>query len=157
MQIQAQTVQIPKDTIWQALPDTFITIGKVDAYKLGEVLNDTVMFQTTKYPWFVPAKTVDDIWNKLAYHGSKDIAGIRYKATSKKYFNILRSGSVELVQRIRVSKKVIEEKTKDEQLWYLLKVAKTNNYPVNAFWKHKQVTSITTKLTVTDTPINTTQ
>lgn len=150
-------INVPQDTVRIDLSDIYVEIATVNAWQLQSVPDDTVMYITSEKPFFITQEQVNNYIkaNANIYTSPRHIGNIYYEPVSKIRYKILRSGKVVLEQQIKRSNIGVIDKSNNQKIWFYLKYAKINNYPVNALWSYPQVDSIINPpITVVDTIIN---
>jgi len=138
---QAQIV-IPKDTIKINMSPIILDLGSYNIRYLGDVVNDSIMMQTTAYPPFVKLELVDNIFKSKSYKRDTVIAGINYHPLKKPIFKLWRSGKITICQKVLRSTKGLADKPKDIQKWlYLDKAYKLKASP-DALWTYPAVVKL---------------
>lgn len=120
-------LNIPKDTIWETVETITVDVEHFDFMKLGEVVNDSVVYTTTDYPHFVTVQQVDAVWDQIAYKNDTLINGFLYQPQNTKLFKIMASGRIIISQQAIKKQQIIKEKPNGFQFWFYLQKAKELN------------------------------
>lgn len=133
---QAQ-ITIPLKEKMQRIGDTIVHLDTFNIVKLGTVINDSIIYESTKYPYFVDVATKKAKWHELAETKTDTINGKYYIPTRQAVYYTLRSGGLIMAQKYRIDSLFLIEYSRDQQIYRYVKFAhdegytpdQLNNYP----------------------------
>lgn len=135
-------IVIPKDTIKINMSHIVLDLGHYNIRYLGDVVNDSVMMQTTAYPPFVELDLVDAVFNAMAYKNDTTINGIDYHPLRDPIFKLWRSGKITVCQKVLRSTKGLADKPKDIQKWIYLDKAYELKVSPDVLWNFPAVVKL---------------
>lgn len=139
--LQAQ-INIPKDTTWQHVGDTILYLDTFNIIKLGEVIDDSIMYENREYPHFVNQQLVDDVWYELSMKDNYIVGNDKWIPERKPTFYMLRSGAVVVAQKWKHYEKIIRDYSHGKQLWWYGKKAKEIEVTPDQLWIYPEVDTI---------------
>lgn len=135
-------ITIPNDTVWERVETITVNVGTFDMRKLGDVANDSVVYETTTYPHFVTVDQVDAAWDEISYKNDTIIDGFLYRPLNRKLFKIMASGRIILSQQADKMQQIVKEKPRDFQFWYYLDKAEELNVTPNQWLTYPDVDTL---------------
>ncbi len=124
---QAQ-ITMPLKEEMRKIGDTIIHLDTFNIVKLGTVVNDTIIYESTKYPYFVDVATKKAKWHELAETKTDTIDGKVYIPTRQAIYYTLRSGDLIMAQKYRIDSLFLIEYSRSQQIYRYLKLAFDGGY-----------------------------
>ncbi|MCK5605338.1 hypothetical protein KAR91_25825 [Candidatus Pacearchaeota archaeon] len=134
-------INIPQKTDWQNIEDTVLMLDTFNFSNVGNVENDSIMFENTEYPFFINQNLVDSVWKELAYNDTI-IDGVKYIPSRRPIFYNLRSGNTILGQKSGRQIQINIDHSHGLQIWWGIKKAKDLGATPDQLWSHPDIDTI---------------
>ena len=128
--LQAQ-ISIPQIPTWEYIGDTIVHLDTFDIVKRGVVANDSIIHETTEYPYFVSVSAKNQKWHELSKTKPDTINGNKYTPNKRPIYYVLRSGGLIIAQKWKIEKPIFKDYSISQRVYRYLKYAFDGGYNVN--------------------------